>query len=317
MCANNGLKVDILPKPEMRLSELENNLIALNIVFQKIHILPKSRWSGTHDRLVNIPIGEQDVVNTLNSLPRTPTEAGIVTVGLKRKLEYKNTHLQQLIDVKKIYEYLHYLKYDVKNKYYKFYDDYNVYLGRCNDEKIELSDTVEEDLDEVIGEVDVCSVKEIPEDEIDQDCDSENEDTEYRTKDAVRKFQFDYDMTTVMVPKYPEARPDTNDKDLSVAPGEGKIPSNILKEDDWDVKSFPNLHPSGVNGLKQKRSVSGLTDQQYIEQRLKNKDTRFEQCTPYVFALTAYIEEKQLERNIGISYCKGKKTTGADGERSY
>ena len=72
MCSNNGLKVDILPKPEMRLSELENNLIARNIVFQKIHLLPKSRWSGTHDRLVNIPIGEQDILNTLTSLPRTP-----------------------------------------------------------------------------------------------------------------------------------------------------------------------------------------------------------------------------------------------------
>ena len=63
MCSNNGLKVDVLPKPDLRLSELENNLIALNIVFQKLHFLPKSRWSGTHDRLVNIPIGEQDVVN--------------------------------------------------------------------------------------------------------------------------------------------------------------------------------------------------------------------------------------------------------------
>ena len=91
----------------------------------------------------NIPIGEQDVANTLKSLPRTPTEAGIVTVGLKRKLEYKTTHLQQLIDVKKIYEYLHYLKFEMKNKYYKFYDDYNVFLGRCDNEDIEFSDTVD------------------------------------------------------------------------------------------------------------------------------------------------------------------------------
>ena len=33
--------------------------------------------------------------------------------------------------------------------------------------------------------------------------------------------------------------------------------------------------------------------------------------------MTAYIEEKQLERNIGISYSKGKKTIGENGERSY
>ena len=56
MCSNNGLKVDILPEPKSRLSELENNIIALNIVFQKFHLKPKSRWSGTHDRLVNVPM---------------------------------------------------------------------------------------------------------------------------------------------------------------------------------------------------------------------------------------------------------------------
>ena len=102
MCSNNGLKVDILPEPALRLSELENNLIALNIVFQKFHLKPKSRWSGTHDRLVNIPIREQDVLSTINSLPRTPTEAGLIPVNLKRKLEYKTIHLQQLIDPRKI-----------------------------------------------------------------------------------------------------------------------------------------------------------------------------------------------------------------------
>ena len=61
---------------------------------------------------------------------------------------------------------------------------------------------------------------------------------------------------------------------------------------------FPNLHPSGINGLHQTREIKGLIDQQYFEQRLKNKDTRFEQCSPYVFAAIAYLEEKQLERNI-------------------
>jgi hypothetical protein len=124
-------------------------------------------------------------------------------------------------------------------------------------------------------------------------------------------------MTTCLLPKFPEAIPETVEQKTSFAPGEGKIHTNILKEDNWDVKSFPNIHPTGKNGLHQKRNIKGLTDQQYIEQRLKNQDTRFEQCTPYVFALTAYIEEKQLERNIGISYSKGEMTVGENGERSY
>ena len=117
MCANNGLAVDILPK-ELKLTDLENNLIAKNILYQKVHKKPKSRMAGTHDKLVNIPIGNQDILKTVTSLPRTPTESKIIVVGLKRKLEYKNTHLEQLIDVQKIFDFLHHLKHVVKNKSY-------------------------------------------------------------------------------------------------------------------------------------------------------------------------------------------------------
>ena len=261
--------------------------------------------------------------STLKSLPRTPAEAGVIPVGLKRKLEYKTTHIHQLIDIPKIYEYLHYLKDIAKNKYYKFFDDFDYFMKRCQDQDPEGYETLTAEVDDILEVLDSCQDKTNPEDEMnvehdyDSEIENEKEDIEFRTKDVVRKYQFDYDMTTCMVPKFPEGIPETADQEFNVAPGEGKIPSNILKEDDWDLKSFPNLHPTGTNGLKQKRRVKGLTDQQYIEQRLKNQDTRFEQCTPYVFAMTAYIEEKQLERNIGISYSKGKKTMGENGERSY
>ena len=132
LCTKNGLEVDKLD-PELRLTELENNLIATNIIFQKIHKLPKSRWSGTHDRLVNVPVGPQDVLNTIESLPRTPSEAGIIPiipVKLKRKLEYKSTHLVQMIDTNKIYKYLDYLC-KMGHPSYKFYDDWNTYKKRC------------------------------------------------------------------------------------------------------------------------------------------------------------------------------------------
>jgi hypothetical protein len=209
MCSNNGLEVDILPEPKSRLTELENNIIALNIVFQKFHLKPKSRWSGTHDRLVNVPIGEQDIVKTLKSLPRTPAEAGIIPVGLKRKLEYKTTHLQQLIDIKKIYKYLHYLKYIAKNKYYKFFDDVHSFMERCQNQDPEGFESINPEVDDILEILNSCQNKADPEDEmnLENDSDSENEnekeDLEYRTKNVVRKYQFDYDMTTCMVPKFP------------------------------------------------------------------------------------------------------------------
>ena len=103
---------------------------------------------------------------------------------------------------------------------------------------------------------------------------------------------------------------------MNFAPAEGKIPTNILKDDDWDINSFPNLHPTGKNKMFQDREVK-LTPQQYLAQRLKNRDTRFEQCTPYVFAAAAYLEEKQMERNIGVSYRKGKVDVSSEGSKIY
>ena len=57
LCTKNGLSIDVIEDENLKLTELENNLIARNIIFQKIHKLPKSRWSGTHDRLINVPVG--------------------------------------------------------------------------------------------------------------------------------------------------------------------------------------------------------------------------------------------------------------------
>ena len=87
MCSNNGLTIDTLPE-DLKLSDLENNLVAKNIIFQKVHKKPKSRMAGTHDRMVNIPIADKDILKTITSLPRTPTEFRIITVG---KLDTRTT----------------------------------------------------------------------------------------------------------------------------------------------------------------------------------------------------------------------------------
>ena len=132
-------------------------------------------------------------------------------------------------------------------------------------------------------------------------------------KAPIRKYQYDYNRTTCMTNKFPES---DSGSALDFAPAEGKIPTNILRDDDWDINSFPNLHPTGQNKMFQERKIK-LTPQQYLSQRLKNMDNRFAQCTPYVFAAAAYLEEKQMERNIGVSYRKGKIDVSNEGSKTY
>ena len=129
MSAMNGLKVHE-QDPELELTELEGNLIAKNIVFMKIFQLPKSRWTALKDKIINVPINDDSILNTVNKLPRTPAEAGLIEVDLKRKIEYKNSHTKRLIDPEKCYKMLELLKKS-GNIYYQFYDDYNIYTDRC------------------------------------------------------------------------------------------------------------------------------------------------------------------------------------------
>ena len=94
-------------------------------------------------------------------------------------------------------------------------------------------------------------------------------------------------------------------KDIEVAPGEGKIPNDIMQEVDWDIKAFPHLHnPDGSNGKDEEQSV-WLTDQNYFIQRILNKDQRFAKSSAYIYAAVAYLEKKQLQRNINISGTRG------------
>ena len=126
MSHKNNLEVfDSSEFCELLLSELEQNLIARNILFMKIHQLLRSRMSCVKDRLVNVPIQENDVINTIRSLPRTMEEAGIVPVQLKRKKEYKNVHMTEYVSVPKVKQALRTLK-SLRHKYYQFVNEADI-----------------------------------------------------------------------------------------------------------------------------------------------------------------------------------------------
>lgn len=94
----------------------------------------------------------------------------------------------------------------------------------------------------------------------------------------------------------------TNDgkKMIEIAPGEGKIPSNIMREQFFDVRAFPKHHPSGKFGIHHPR-IHKLSAQMYFNQRLLNHDDRFSKDPSYVFMATYFIERQNIERQIDIS----------------
>ena len=56
---------------------------------------------------------------------------------------------------------------------------------------------------------------------------------------------------------------------------------------------------------------------QYFQQRLLNWDERFSKNTSFLYAGVQYIERQQLDRNVNISFMRGKKKTDSEGNSSY
>ena len=252
MCAENGLYVEGIKDDSLKLTELERNMIALRILFMKMCLLKKSRWLGLNDRIINVPVHEDDVLNTVSMLPRTPDEAGLVEVDFKRKLEYKNSHIKgQLIKPEKLYKMLDHLKAS-GNPYYQFYDDVNTFRQRLTEQENNwLKNEVDDEIDLDVMQEETLEKQENEEEKDEGDDDEDIEENEYRKNDPVKKHQADsYDKSLMLSDMYPEMNHRSDYNAITVAPGEGKIPKSILYDTDWDIKAFPDLNShNGKYGL--------------------------------------------------------------------
>ena len=97
----------------------------------------------------------------------------------------------------------------------------------------------------------------------------------------------------------------------------GKVPISILSDELWDTKTHPHLDPTAENRMSRERDQP-LTPLYYIDQRIRNINSRYAQCHSYVFSAVSYIEQQQMNRNI--HFCtsqRGIKKKGADGSISY
>ena len=91
----------------------------------KIFILPKYRCTALKDKIINVPVKDDDIVNTMTRLPRTPDKAGLKEEDLKSKVKLKNSHQKQLINPVKCFKILEMLK-NSGNIHYQFYHDYDI-----------------------------------------------------------------------------------------------------------------------------------------------------------------------------------------------
>ncbi len=103
----------------------------------KIVSLPKGRQAGIRGGVVNVPITADKVCN---SLPRTPNNAGIIALKLKRKLSYKGYVSYKNIRPNAVKDALSKLK--TINEFYSHVEDNAEWKDQCSSEDADIWNTL-------------------------------------------------------------------------------------------------------------------------------------------------------------------------------
>ena len=103
----NRMELEEIPDELKNLNNLELHIICKRILFMKLVKLPRGKQKGIRGAAVNVPA---DLGPACTLLPRLPADAHIVSLKLKRKLEYKQAYLHDVIHPEKVISALHYLK---------------------------------------------------------------------------------------------------------------------------------------------------------------------------------------------------------------
>ena len=103
----NGLALSKVPDELSDLNPLEVRLLSRRIPFMKLVSLPRGKQAGIQGPAVNVPT-DLDIV--CEQFPRLPTECQIISLKLKRKLEYRKAYIHDFVRAHKVLLALQWLK---------------------------------------------------------------------------------------------------------------------------------------------------------------------------------------------------------------
>ena len=295
---SNGLELEEVPE-ELRVTDLEQQMFAKDLIFMKIRQMPRSGMKLIEAKVVNVPLHDKDVEDTLNILPRPLNEAEIVEIQLKKKLEMKAIYSNK------------YIRADVPRKAVKKLKE----LGNPHYMNVRLREESEMNAETLAEEPMEINDEDEKNNEEPMEIDDENK-TNDETEPDDEKVGFGTNAEplrnadTCLLPENQESKVVVNETGASlknvieIAPGEGKQATMYLRAQDFDVKAFPRHHPSGKYGIHMERDQK-ISAQKFFSQRLLNKDPRFSNDMSYLFMAQQYIERQNLERQISIAGRKG------------
>ena len=292
---SNGMELDEVPEELADATDLEQQLFARMLVFLKIFPLPKNRMKGQVGKMINVPLEESDISNTLKTLPRGLDESALVPLRLKKMKKLKNAYAEAFVRPAVCIKAVQKLK-SLKNPHYKDVEISSNFMENKNVGEDSGNPKDQESEDEESGNEDVEILSSVKEHQSDQ-----QENTCLIREDLASLVVENTSKETKNVRK--------RGKVISISPGENKIPDFFLADKHFDTKAFPCLHPTGKFGLNFPRNQK-ISPQKYFEQRILNENGMFAKCFPYLFMASQFVERDKLQKEINVSGIKG--ALGAD-----
>ena len=288
----NRMALDEIPDELKDLNNLELHIICKRILFMKLVKLPRGKQKGIRGAAVNVPA---DLGPACNLLPRLPPDAHIVSLKLKRKLEYKQAYLHDTIRPEKVITALNYLKnnnplyadIEINEDWIRSWQDadndlYNGVFVNEDDNAISMESDKERNSTENQMSDSNCDSAQL---DSTNNCDSDNSASESdRTKknntNEIEKEDLialeencklrDLPYDTCLQNELPEEA----NQVFSIAPGEGNKPIPLLTDTLFEELANPDKFPYGDGGFADTERDTKLTLRKYVNARLLDQDGR-------------------------------------------
>ena len=275
----NCMDLEEIPDELKDLNNLELHTISKRILFMKLVKLPRGKHKGIKGATVNVPA---DLGPACTLLPRIPTEAHIISLKLKRKLEYRQAYLHDTIRPEKVISALHYLKSN--NPLYTDIEINEDWIQTWQEMDQELYDGIF-DIDEDGENNEETSQASHNNAKTDSDCSTmDPNDTEGKhdrhnneedNEDILAMEQNcnlrDLPIDTCLQCEVPEQA----NQIFSIAPGEGSKPIPLLTDKLFEELANPEKFPNGKGGYADTERHTRLTLQKYVNACLLDQDGRF------------------------------------------
>ncbi|XP_075170221.1 uncharacterized protein LOC142242518 [Haematobia irritans] len=268
-CLSNGLHFPPIPNELKELTTLEERFVAPRIPFMRIISLGYNRQCGVRGAVVNIPI---TLNSTVNVLPRTADQTEVVQVHLKRKLSYNHSFITETIRPTKIFDAARYLINT------ELYQKHNITISSDWLNNMGHSDRVPFIANIEDEELVASLINNSEADELDE----VNPQETLIENNPVENLPLQH---------------------ISVAPGEGQRPLDLLLDEDSEELSYPTIYC----GVKRYPNTT-------IAKVIKSEALRYDRrCARVDKVLYSYKKLELSKIKSSISTCLRKKL----GARQY